>query len=124
MFYENKFGDKVQILMFNKTTTADGKVYYYTVEKTGYGEPVNIYHMFDAESNHVTFDSYQKAQKFEETQGGHTIKSLFELQTSLGGIYCVDSKGNSSEFNNKVVVNFMNNIGTRREGVPRNAVVN
>jgi hypothetical protein len=36
----------------------------------------------------------------------------------------VDSKGNSSEFNNKVVVNFMNNIGTRRAGVPRNAMVN
>jgi hypothetical protein len=44
--------------MFNKTTTADGKVYYYTLEKTGYGEPMKVYHMFDAESNHVTFDSY------------------------------------------------------------------
>lgn len=126
LFYENKFGDKVQILMFNKTTTADGKVYYYTVEKTGYGEPVKVYHMFDADSNHYTFDSYQKAQAFklENPEDNHTINSLFELQTSLGGIYCVDSKGNSSEFNNKVVVNFMNNIGTRREGVSRNAVVN
>jgi hypothetical protein len=46
------------------------------------------------------------------------------LHAALGGVSCVDSQGNSSEFNNKVVVNFMNNIGTRREGVPANAVVN
>ena len=126
LYYENKFGDKTQILMFNKTTTADGDVYYYTLEKTGYGAPVKVYHMFDANSNHYTFDSYQKAQAFrlENPENNHTINSLFELQTSLGGIYCVDSNGNSSEFNNKVVVNFMNNIGTRREGVPRNALVN
>lgn len=126
LYYENKFGDKTQILMFNKTTTSDGNVYYYTLEKTGYGAPIKVYHMFDANSNHYTFDSYQKAQAFklENPENNHTINSLFELQTSLGGIYCVDSNGNSSEFNNKVVVNFMNNIGTRREGVPRNALVN
>lgn len=126
LFYENKYGEKTQILKFNKTTTADGKVYYYTVEQTGLGTPTKVYHMFDGQSNHYTFDSYQKAQAFETSnlQDNHTIKSLFELHTALGGIYCVDSQGNSSEFNNKVVVNFMNNIGTRREGVPKNAIVN
>jgi hypothetical protein len=69
--------------------------------------------MFDKYSNHYTFDSIDKAQKFS----GHTIQSLFELHTSLGSIYCIDSKGKPSEFNNQVVVNYMNNIGWRREGV-------
>lgn len=126
LFYENKYGEKTQILKFNKTTTADGKVYYYTVEQTGLGTPTKVYHMFDGQSNYYTFDSYQKAQAFEASnlQDNHTIKSLFELHTALGGIYCVDSQGNSSEFNNKVVVNFMNNIGTRKKGVPKNAIVN
>lgn len=123
LFYENQFGEKTQILMFNKTTTKDGQVFYYTLEKVGYGDPVKVYHMFDSESNHHTFDSWQKAQSFAE-QGGHTIGSLFELQTALGGIYCINADGTTSEFNNKVVVNFMNNIGTRKEGVPKNAIVN
>lgn len=123
LFYENKSGKKVEILGFNKTTTADGKFYYYTLEQTSLGNPIKVYHMYDKESNHYTFDSYQKAKAFEET-GGHTVNSLFELHAALGGINCVDSKGNSSEFNNKVVVNFMNNIGTKKPGVPKNAVVN
>jgi hypothetical protein len=41
----------------------------------------------------------------------HTINSLFELHTALGGINCIDSKGNYSEFSNEVVVNFMNAVG-------------
>ena len=123
LFYENQFGEKTQILMFNKTTTKDGQVFYYTLEKVGYGDPVKVYHMFDSESNHHTFDSWQKAQSFAE-QGGHTIGSLFELHSALGGIYCINADGTTSEFNNKVVVNFMNNIGTRKEGVPKNAIVN
>ena len=60
-YLKNKFGEKTQILKFNKTTTADGKVYYYTVEQTGLGTPVKVFHMFDGQSNHHTFDSYQKA---------------------------------------------------------------
>lgn len=43
--------------------------------------------------------------------GAHTINSLFELHAALGGLNCVDSEGNYSEFVNSVVVNFMNNIG-------------
>lgn len=126
LFYENRYGERVQIQMFNKTTTKDGKVYYYTKEKVGVGEPVTVYHMFDAESNHYTFDSYQKAKAFEEQNpvNNHTINSLFELHTALGGINCIDSTGKSSEFSNQVVVNFMNNIGTKREGVAKNAIVN
>ena len=125
LFYENKFGEKIQILAFNKTTTEDGTVYYYTEEKSQYGKPRKVYHMFDEQSNHYTFDSYQKAQTFKaKHEKNHTIKSLFELHTALGGIYCVDSTGKTSEFNNKVVVNFMNNIGTPKEGVKKTDVVN
>jgi hypothetical protein len=81
--------------------------------------------MFDKEANHYAFDSFKKALAFKQQDPeNHTVNSLFELHTALGGINCVDSKGNSSEFTNKVVVNFMNNIGTRREGVPKNALVN
>ena len=126
LFYENKYGERVQIIMFNKTTTKDGKIYYYTKEKIGMKDPVNVYHMFDAESNHYTFDSYQKAKAFEEQNPGvnHTINSLFELHTALGSINCVDSTGKSSEFSNQVVVNFMNNVGNKRNEAPKNAIVN
>ena len=123
LFYENKFGEIVQIELFKKTTTADGQTFYYTEEKIGNNPSVKVYHMFDSDSNHYTFDSYQKAKAFADN-GGHTINSLFELHSALGGIYCVNKDGSPSEFNNKVVVNFMNNIGTRKPGVPKNALVN
>jgi len=76
-------------------------------------------------SKHFTFDTRQAAIKFiEDVQQGkmvgysnaHTINSLYELHTALGGINCVNSKGEFSEFNNEVVVNYMNEIGSRREG--------
>jgi hypothetical protein len=82
-----------------------------------------VYHLFydevDADgkvikkSVHKTFDTYQKARAFLNDGNNinvHTINSLFELHTALGGITCVDSKGNDSEFVNEVVVNYMNNI--------------
>lgn len=50
-------------------------------------------------------------QSNPEMTNKHTINSLFELHTALGGINCVDSKGNYSEFSNEVVVNFMNAVG-------------
>lgn len=125
LFYENKFGRRIQIKSLNKTTTKDGQTFYYTEEQDGYGEIVKVYHMFDSQSNHYTFNSYQKALTFAQSEPeSHTINSLFELHTALGGIYCVDSTGKSSEFNNKVVVNYMNNIGARKEGVSRGALVN
>lgn len=124
LFYENKFGDIMQITEFHKTTRgSDGKVFYYTVEQNKAGETFKVYHVFDKDSNHYTTNSYQEAQKFID-EGGHTINSLFELHAALGGVYCVDSNGKSSEFNNKVVVNFMNNIGSKREGVGKNVIVN
>lgn len=126
LFYQNQFGERMQILILKKTTTNTGEVLYYTEEQNQYGEKFTVYHMFDKYSNHITFDSYQKALAFKQQnpQDNHTIKSLFELHQALGGIECVDSEGKGSEFNNKVVVNFMNNIGYKKEGTTKKDVVN
>jgi hypothetical protein len=145
LFYENKYGQRVEIKDFNKTVTTDGSIYYYTSEKIGAGnlaQESKVYHIFYDSVNpetgqiieqsiHKTFNTWQQVEAFKKENLNnpqianiHTINSLFELHTALGGVSCVDSQGNNSEFNNKVVVNFMNNIGTRREGVPANAIVN
>lgn len=145
LFYEDKYGQRREIKDFNKTTTAESSTYYYTTEKIGLGtlaKEVKVYHVFYdtidpntgkviEQSVHRTFNTWQQAEAFKKENINnpqitniHTINSLFELHAALGGINCVDSQGNSSEFNNKVVVNFMNNIGSRREGVPANAIVN
>lgn len=146
LFYEDKYGQRREIKDFNKTTTAESSTYYYTTEKIGLGtlaKEVKVYHVFYdtidpntgkviEQSVHRTFNTWQQAEAFKKENINnpqitniHTINSLFELHAALGGINCVDSQGNSSEFNNKVVVNFMNNIGSKREGVtdPR-AIVN
>ena len=128
LYYKDKYGQQVAILNFDKTKTADGDVFYYTSESPVVGNTEGIghkvYHMFydnaEGKSIHITFDSYQQAQAFKQKEpSAHTINSLYELHTALGGINCVDSKGNFSEFNNEVVVNFMNAVGHLREGVDK-----
>ena len=125
LYYKDKYGDQIQITGFNKTITKEGNTLYYTTEAPvikGIEAPSHkVYHVFydspNQKSNHVTFDTWQQAQAFlmdqtnPEITNKHTINSLFELHTALGGINCVDSKGNYSEFSNEVVVNFMNAVG-------------
>ena len=125
LYYKDKYGDQIQITGFNKTVTKEGNTLYYTTEAPvikGIEAPSHkVYHVFydspNQKSNHVTFDTWQQAQAFlmdqsnPEMTNKHTINSLFELHTALGGINCVDSKGNYSEFSNEVVVNFMNAVG-------------
>lgn len=125
LYYKDKYGDQIQITGFNKTVTKEGNTLYYTTEAPvikGIEAPSHkVYHVFydspDQKSNHATFDTQQQAQAFlmdqsnPEMTNKHTINSLFELHTALGGINCVDSKGNYSEFSNEVVVNFMNAVG-------------
>ena len=125
LYYKDKYGDQIQITGFNKTITKEGKTLYYTTEAPvikGIEAPSHkVYHVFydspNQKSNHATFDTWQQAQAFLTDQSNpemtnkHTINSLFELHTALGGINCVDSKGNYSEFSNEVVVNFMNAVG-------------
>lgn len=129
LYYTNRYGEKIQILQLNKETFGenDENTVYYTEEKDISRKVNKVYHLFynteNNESVHETFNSleeYQKAfEKYSESEGfdPHTINSLFELHSALGGIYCCDSEGVSSEFNNEVVVNFMNYIGTAKEGV-------
>lgn len=125
LYYKDKYGDQIQITGFNKTITKEGNTLYYTTESPvikGIEAPSHkVYHIFydspNQKSNHITFDTWQQAQAFlmdqsnPEMTNKHTINSLFELHTALGGINCVDSKGNYSEFSNEVVVNFMNAVG-------------
>lgn len=152
LFYEDKYGEKIEILGFNKTTTQDGRILYYTLEKSDtQNTPVKRYHIFHDEtvttesggvkktkSVHTVVDTYQQAIKAidsinsavpEEGQttrleNAHTINSLFELHAALGGIYCIDSKGSGSEFNNEVVVNFMNNVGWLKDPSQKGQFVN
>ena len=121
LFYKNKYGEIVEILEFKKSTVTikdpvtleDKRIpLYYTKEKVKYGEEKVVYHMFNEQSEHYTFDSVKKAKEAAQ-QNYHTINSLFELHTSLGGIYCVNEQGEGSEFSNQVVVNYMNNIGNK-----------
>lgn len=130
LYYKDKYGDQIQITGFNKTVTKEGNTLYYTTEAPvikGIEAPSHrVYHIFydspDQKSNHATFDTWQQAQAFLMDQSNpditnkHTINSLFELHTALGGINCVDSKGNYSEFSNEVVVNFMNAVGHKVDG--------
>lgn len=130
LYYKDKYGDQIQITGFNKTITKEGNTLYYTTEAPvikGIEAPSHkVYHVFydssNQKSNHATFDTWQQAQAFlmdqsnPEMTNKHTINSLFELHTALGGINCVDSKGNYSEFSNEVVVNFMNAVGHKIDG--------
>ena len=114
LLYKDKYGDIQQIHGLNYTLV-DGKMVYYTLEQA-YIKGVSVihptpkYHLYM--NQHYTFNSVKEVSDFlNEHPEAHTINSLFELHDALGGVYCVDSKGQSSEFNNEVVVNFMNNVG-------------
>lgn len=103
LYYKNAEGDIMEIFGFGKKT--DGT--YYTLERhKGMNmERIEVEHWFDDVGNHYT----QKADNL------HTIDSLFELHKALGGIYNCDINGNSSEFNLKVLTNFVNNVGYKTQ---------
>lgn len=114
LLYKDKYGDIQQIHGLNYTLV-DGKMVYYTLEQAyikgvSVVHPTPKYHLYT--DQHYTFTNFDDVKSFiEEHPEAHTINSLFELHDALGGVYCVDSKGEYSEFNNEVVVNFMNNVG-------------
>ena len=114
LLYKDKYGDIQQIHGLN-FTLVDGKMVYYTLEQAyikgvSVVHPTPKYHLYT--DQHYIFNSVEEVSDFlNEHPEAHTINSLFELHDALGGVYCVDSKGQSSEFNNEVVVNFMNNVG-------------
>lgn len=107
--YYNKGGHHYRILDFNKDENG-----YYTVEQqydvspeNPTGNLVKVYHYFDDFGNHFT----------EAGEGRHTIDSLYELHTALGGIWSEQWNGNSfvySEGSNMAVVNFINNVAVAK----------
>lgn len=129
LFYKDKYGINKEIIGFGKESlpskedgSTPGIDVYYTEEKTAKGKPTRKYHLFYNKKGqgivHITANSVESASaKYDQliakdsSCNPHSINSLFELHTALGGIYCTDSSGNYSEFNNEVVVNFMNEVG-------------
>lgn len=128
LFYKDKYGEIQQITGFDKSDSENGPRVYYTKERKAgdkHAEEVKRFHVYydDAgqTSIHEVFDTSAAARKRmaelnAQGKNAHTINSLFELHDALGGIQCVDSKGNGSEFNNEVVVNFMCNVGSVKTG--------
>lgn len=100
LYYKNALDQIVQIQGFGKDDKG-----YFTKESIN-GSTFKVYHYFDDDSNHYT--TYQN--------GLHNISSLFELFTAMGGIYCVDSQGNQSEFSLQVLTNFVINVGYHKHG--------
>lgn len=98
---------------------------YFTIEQDvdSMGlEPTNqqkIYHYFTNSGEHV-----RSLEMLNPTPDLHTIDSLFELHTALGGIYSesVDDEGNLqfSEASNYAVAQFINNVATLKEGADPN----
>ena len=89
-------------------------------------EPTNqqkIYHYFKDSGEHVRSTQILSPEEVL-SQGVHTIDSLFELHTALGGIYSesVDDEGNLqfSEASNYAVAQFINNVATLKEGADPN----
>lgn len=113
LFYK-KGGQDFQITDFGR----ENGVYFteeQEVEPTGYGTGAKfkVYHYFDEEGNH--FPSLTLIQNPEL----HTIDSLFELHTALGGIYS-ESKNSEgmlqySEASNNAVANFVNKVAYKRD---------
>lgn len=117
LLYRDKY-DEIQQIHGLDYIELDGKKIYYTLEQkyikgVSVISPTPKYHLYL--DQHYTFTNLDDVKQFiSEHPEAHTINSLFELHDALGGVYCVDSKGNYSEFNNEVVVNFMNNVGFRK----------
>lgn len=116
LYYKDNYGTIKKIDGFDYEEVNGFKVYF-TEESNRIKGISNVtthkqYHIFDSNSVHHIFNTIEDAINFANNNAGaHTINSLFELHSALGGLNCVDSDGNYSEFVNSVVVNFMNNVG-------------
>ena len=118
LFYDLN-GRHYQILDLQRDESGN----YYTVETevNALGSPINsnnqikVYHLFDADSNHVRV--LEDMLPNTDTSQLHSINSLFELHSALGGIFSEslneDHKLVYSEASNHAVVNYMNNISTK-----------
>lgn len=96
---------------------------YYTIEQEvdqgnqAIGEQAKVYHYFDNNSKHI------KSKELLSNTSFHTIDSIYELHTALGGIWSEqysDGRFVFSENSNKAVTNYMNNVATLKEGADPN----
>lgn len=118
LFYDSN-GEHYQILNLQKDDFGN----YYTEETQVniLGNPINsnnhikVYHFFDANSNHIRVQ--EEMLPTTDVSQYHSINSLFELHSALGGIFSEslneDHKLVYSEASNYAVVNYMNNISTK-----------
>lgn len=115
--YYKKGNKHYQILDFKRDQNGD----YYTVEievsATGNNMPgateTDVYHYFDKLGNHSHI----------KTINNHTINSLYELHSALGGIWCESLTNNGlqySEASVNAVVNFMNSVTVLKPGADPN----
>jgi len=82
-----------------------------------------VYHLYDADGNHYRMSYEQVVANSKNIGYGprakfHTINSLFELHSAMGGVFSLERKNGkfvSSERSNEVVVNFMNIVGGRTQ---------
>jgi hypothetical protein len=95
---------------------------YYTEERrlnidgSDNSEKIKVYHLFDQDSKHIQLSEEEVKSKINDIKTGklHTINSLFEFHSALGGIFCVEQVNGefvSSEANNKAIAYYMSFIG-------------
>lgn len=112
--YYNRAGNHIKITDFGREHGV-----YYTIEQAvdqgnqPIGEEQRVYHYFDNVGNHIPSESLLENTPY------HTIDSLFELHTSLGGIWSESYNGENfvySEGSNIAVTNYINHVATLKEG--------
>ena len=112
--YYNRAGNHIKITDFGREHGV-----YYTIEQAvdqgnqPIGEEQKVYHYFDNTGSHIPSESILENTPY------HTIDSLFELHTSLGGIWSESYNGENfvySEGSNIAVTNYINHVATLKEG--------
>lgn len=116
--YYNKLGQHIKITDFGQENGV-----YYTVEQNvdqgaqSIGDKYKVYHYFDNEGNHIQSKTLLKDSPY------HTIDSLFELHSALGGLWSESYNGENfiySESSDIAVTNFINYVATLKENADPN----
>lgn len=116
--YYNRGGQHIRICNFGKENGI-----YYTLEQAHNTSPTDmsgkltkVYHYFDNNGQHFPSDHLLSEQERITTEHAlHTIDSLFELHTALGGIWSERWNGRNYEYSEgsmNATVNFINNVCT------------
>ena len=111
--YYNRAGNHIRITDFGRERGV-----YYTIEQAvdqgnqPIGEEQKVYHYFDNTGSHIPSESILENTPY------HTIDSLFELHTSLGGIWSESYNGENfvySEGSNIAVTNYINHVENKKK---------